>query len=95
MDRVGNVYVTGRSYGTGTYADFDYATVKYSADGKQLWTQRYTRPSLGDDVPNAIALDSVGNVYITGESRNGFRFESGTPNAFPDYLTLKYKTTGN
>ena len=39
VDSSGNVYVTGNSYGGGT--DSDYATVKYDADGNELWVARY------------------------------------------------------
>ena len=38
VDLSGNVYVTGASYGSGTY--YDYATVKYSSTGVQEWVQR-------------------------------------------------------
>lgn len=39
VDAAGNIYVTGESVGAGTRAD--YATVKYDADGNQLWVTRY------------------------------------------------------
>ena len=39
VDGSGNVYVTGRSTGSGT--DYDYATIKYSSSGVQQWVQRY------------------------------------------------------
>src|ERR1041385_6119047 len=38
-DTNGNVFVTGYSFGAGSGTDF--ATVKYSADGAPLWTNRY------------------------------------------------------
>jgi len=39
VDKSGNVYVTGESLGNGT--GYDYATIKYDSDGKQLWVTRY------------------------------------------------------
>ena len=68
VDRSGNVYVTGRSIGTGTF--FDYATIKYSPDGDSLWVRRYNGPADSNDFANAIAVDDSGNVYVTGISRN-------------------------
>jgi hypothetical protein len=80
----GNVYVTGRSQGTGT--GFDYVTVKYGSGGNQLWVSRYDQ-SNGADEAAALALDSAGNVYVTGRSQG-----SGT--GF-DYVTVKYDSGGN
>jgi len=65
----GNVFVTGASLrGHSIYGDmFDYATVAYSSAGLPLWTNRYT--GVGDDnEANAIAVDSHGDVVVTGQS---------------------------
>jgi len=84
VDGSGNVYVSGASYGSGT--DYDYATIKYSPNGKQLWVQRYNGPGNGYDSARAIAVDGSGNVYVTGQSSG-----SGSDN---DYATIKYNTNG-
>ena len=62
IDRWGNVVVTGKSDGGPT--GFDYATVKYSASGQELWVRRYD--GLGDsvDYADAAAVDTSGNVYV-------------------------------
>src|ERR1051326_3387189 len=39
IDSSGNVYVTGQSWSANT-SEYDYATVKYNADGQQQWVAR-------------------------------------------------------
>jgi len=84
VDTSGNVYVTGWSYGAEIYND--YSTIKYNSSGVQQWVARYNGPGNGQDVAEAIALDSSGNVYVTGESSG-----SGT---YYDYATIKYNNAG-
>ena len=84
VDGAGNVYVTGGSYGSGTYVD--YATIKYTASGIQQWAARYNGPGNDFDIATAIAVDAAGNVYVTGWS-----YGSGTYN---DYATIKYNASG-
>ncbi|MFQ6103256.1 MAG: SBBP repeat-containing protein [Candidatus Glassbacteria bacterium] len=81
IDSSGNVYVTGHSYGLATF--YDYASVKYSPEGIELWAARYNGP--GDDIDVAwdIAVDVSGNVYVTGRS-DDFATSS-------DYATIKYR----
>jgi uncharacterized delta-60 repeat protein len=83
IDGSGNVYVTGSSIGS---SGFDYATVKYDSSGQEQWAARYNGPGNEDDEPSAMAVDSSGNVYVTGYSTG-----SGT---FYDYTTIKYNTSG-
>ncbi len=85
VDGFGNVYVTGWSPGIGTGRD--YATIKYDPDGNELWVARYDGPASGDDTALAIAVDSSGNVYVTGQSHG-----IGT---YSDYATIKYDSDGN
>ena len=66
VDSTGNVYVAGGS--TGANGFLDYATIKYSASGSQLWVARYDRPGSGDDDAKGLAVDSSGNAYVTGHS---------------------------
>ncbi len=81
VDGSGNVYVTGRSPGSGT--DDDYATVRYGPDGSELWVARYDGPeSGGGDGAGVLALDGSGNVYVTGYSYS--------PSTGDDYATIKY-----
>ena len=85
VDGAGNVYVTGSSWGSGT--DFDYATVKYDANGSLLWVRRYNGQGNGNDFASALAVDGGGSVYVTGSSDG-----SGTSR---DYATVKYATNGS
>ncbi|MBZ0155889.1 MAG: SBBP repeat-containing protein [Alphaproteobacteria bacterium] len=82
----GNVYVTGQSCQSQT--NCDYATVAYDRNLSRLWVARYSGPANGADNPSAIATDSAGNVYVTGES-----CESNGTNC--DYATIAYDPNGN
>ena len=86
VDATGNVYVTGYSTGSGT--SLDYATVKYDANGNQLWEARYNAPGNGADSATALAVDAAGNVYVTGRSTDSGSLSS-------DYATVKYDANGN
>ncbi|PYV49942.1 MAG: hypothetical protein DMG98_28805 [Acidobacteria bacterium] len=83
LDSSGNVYVTGESVGAGTGAD--YVTIKYNTSGQEEWVARYDG-GLGD-AATAIAIDSPGNVYVTGQS-----WSAKTSNY--DYATVKYNADG-
>ena len=74
-----SVYVTGASAS-------DYATVKYSSTGALRWVQRYVGPNAKAlSAPSALAVDTRGNVYVTGVSvgvdgREGFATVKYGPN---------------
>lgn len=85
VDLSGNVYVTGRSLGSGTGTDI--ATVKYNSSGVQQWAARYDGPASSFDNGFSLAVDNSGNVYVTGFSiqtlTNGY-----------DVITIKYNSSG-
>ncbi|EQB62605.1 MAG: hypothetical protein RBG1_1C00001G0184 [candidate division Zixibacteria bacterium RBG-1] len=84
VDDSGNVYVTGRSLGSGSLDNF--ATLKYNSNGDTLWTRSYNGLGNGIDVATSIAVDNSGNVYATGYTDNG---------SSDDFTTIKYSSTGD
>jgi hypothetical protein len=80
----GTVFVTGYSYGS-NIVNADYLTVAYSSAGLPLWTNRFNGSGNSDDLAHAIAVDDIGNVFVTGESWNG---------AYSEFLTIKYSNAG-
>ena len=78
-DSRGNVAVTGARFIGSNEA---YYTAKYArATGALLWEETYDSGN-GDDVPSSVAMDSEGNVIVTG-----YRTNAG---GFHDYYTIKY-----
>lgn len=84
IDGSGNSYVTGAVTRTGS--DQDYITIKYDANGNQIWAVFYNGPGNSEDFPSSNAIDANGNIYVTGYS-----IGSGTGR---DYCTLKYNNSG-
>lgn len=86
LDNLGNVYVTGTTY-TSSGAGKDIVTIKYNAGGTELWTTFYNGPGSDADEGIALVVDSLHNVYVTGNtyysSVNGF-----------DMVTIKYDSLG-
>ena len=80
----GFIYVTGTAEHSATAED--YVTVKYSPAGDTLWEMSYNGPVNGNDNANAVAVDSIGNVYVTGGSMGPLQF---------DFATVKYNFSGN
>ena len=86
VDNQGGVYVTGEIIDFFPYKD--YYTAKYNSDnGRIVWWIKYNGPVSRDDVPHGIAIDNVGNTYVTGSS-------TGT-NYQGDFTTIRYDQYGN
>ncbi len=71
FDISGNVTVAG-SFWNG--ANQDLYTAKYAAaNGALLWEKRYNGPANNQDFAKGLAVDSTGNVVVTGSSATGTR----------------------
>jgi hypothetical protein len=68
--------VTG--YSSADSLTSDYLTIWYSTSGAPLWTNRYNGPANGNDQASALAVDTAGNVFVTGNSWNGTNYEFAT-----------------
>ena len=86
VDAEGNVYVTGYSESNNSLYS-DYTTVKYDTNGNELWVVQHNRTGNGYDIAKAITVDTAGNVYVTGDSREVA--------SYSDFVTIKYNTTNN
>jgi len=102
VDSSGNVYVTGYSYTTWgkpvrAYTEHtDAFAVKLDSGGALQWNTFLG--GTGDDIGQGIAVDSNGNVYVTGQSNatwgNPVRAYSSGEDAF-DAFTTKLDSSGN
>lgn len=92
VDASGNVLVTGKfgasvDFGTGLFTaagSGDIVLAKYSgSDGSVIWAKQFG--SINDDDGSSVAVDSSGNVYITGYFRSTINF--GGANLTPPFNT--------
>jgi hypothetical protein len=86
VDLNDNIFVTGLS-SRHKWVDHDYATIKYDSNGTELWVKRYGFRNNKDDAAYDVAVDSLGNIYVTGSSYN--------KSTGHDYATIAYDTHGN
>lgn len=86
IDKSGNVYVTGVIYQTGGTID-SIATIKFNKYGSFKWAKTYSLGYYALDEPSAIATDTLGNIYVTGESSDNLNHEN--------FATIKYDSLGN
>ena len=92
VDSSGNAYVTGFTEGdlSGTNAgDDDVFLIKYDSSGMQEWIKQIGTPR--EDVAKGVAVDSSGNVYVTGFTEGDL---SGTNVGDRDIFLMKYDASG-
>ncbi|MGK7901817.1 MAG: SBBP repeat-containing protein [Hormoscilla sp.] len=89
----GNVYITGRTKGAlegGNAGSFDAWVAKYDSEGNQQWIKQLG--SSGADYSYGVAVDSSGNVYITGRTTGSL---GGSNAGGFDAWVAKYDSEGN
>ncbi len=84
VDDLGNIYVTGYSHNLPHGSD--YYTIKYNAQGEKVWGQHSDGGVYNDDYARHVAVDSSGNIYVTGESVG--------PRGYFTILMIKFNADG-
>jgi hypothetical protein len=95
VDSSGNVYVAGFTSGaldgSTTAGSEDIFLLKYDSGGNKQWTRQLGSPSW--DEGYGVAVDSSGNVYVTGLTTGPL--DGNTYLAFTDAFLAKYDSEGN
>jgi hypothetical protein len=85
VDGQGNTYATGFTVRGGIYGDL--MTWKLGLGGESLWANIYEGPAGRHDRGQALAVDELGDVIVTGTSQDA--------NGREDFLTIKYAPNGD
>lgn len=91
IDGNNNLYITGYTQGNfdnhNLLGTNDFFIAKYDSSGTKLWTQQYGTSGIGT-FSQGIALDSNGNIYISG-------FQDNSTTFYRDFFLKKYDNSGN
>jgi len=103
IDSSGNSYVTGYFWGTASFGtttltssgDIDIFVAKLDSSGNWLWAKQAGGTS--NDYGYGIAIDSLGNSYVTGyfEGTASFGTTTLTSNGGNDIFVAKLDSSGN
>ncbi len=109
-DATGNVYVAGTFNGYGFYVDTtflmnndntgitgDFFLIKYNSSGTNIWAKSFGG-SDEDDGVSSLAVDALGDVYLTGTFRSSslvLGSDTLTNPGTADMFLAKYDTSGN
>lgn len=80
VDGLGSVYVAGNS-------GRSYVVIKYNSSGIRQWVQRFQDGVNGYSSIAGLAVDSAGNVHVTGTS-------TASTSQTTDIVTIKYNSSG-
>lgn len=76
VDATGNTYIVASvMIGSSVDEDVDVLVAKYSPTGHLLWQHQIGAE--GDDTGEDIAVDTAGNVYVTGQFESSVDFDPG------------------
>ena len=106
VDAAGNSYVAGYFNGTATFGtntltsagNTDIFITKQDSNGQLLWARRAGGP--GYDAAKGIAVDALGNCYVTGAYEGEASFNGSTsltntsPTSYADVFLAKYDAAG-
>jgi hypothetical protein len=87
VDGVGNVYVGG-STGSFGASESDVFLLKYDSSGTQLFEETWGGPQ--NDYSSGIAVDSAGDLYLTGST-----YSEGVTSGIASVFLLKYDPSGS
>ncbi|MDH3589388.1 MAG: SBBP repeat-containing protein [Gammaproteobacteria bacterium] len=115
VDGSGNSYVTGSFTNTATFGEVgneitlasndwnDIFIAKYDSSGDLVWAKQAGDPdaTFANDEGNGIAVDGLGNSYVTGSFRGPGTFGEGVNEVtlsgfgFEDIFIARYDSAGN
>jgi fibronectin type 3 domain-containing protein len=71
----GTIVVAGTSRSQA--GDLDYRAIRYTRSGDTVWDKSYQKPDSAEEA-HAVAIDSNGTTYVTGDTYNGSTRDSLT-----------------
>ena len=91
----GSVNFGGRTLSCATYSNDDVFVAKYSTNGSNQWARGFG--SSGSDIANGVAVDSGGNVIVTGYFAGTVDFGGGplSTSTSSSMFLAKYSPTGS
>ena len=89
VDSEGSVYVSGTTWGGAVY-EYDLVTIKYAADGTQMWARTYNGLLGRWDTSAAMEIDTAGNVIVGGYSQAG----DTSGRLYEEFIIIKYNPSG-
>jgi hypothetical protein len=97
VDKNGYVYVTGLTGGdldgNTSAGGSDIFLVKYDSAGNKQWTRQMG--SANSDGASGVAVDTNGNIYMTGYTYGDLDGNTNAGSLTPDIFLIKYDSAGN